>query len=206
MTKRKIIIIICVVIFLITGGIFSSSYPLKVMQIKSIGAALKPSKVIEPFSVNYYLQNDPEWSGDKLGFSNSSMGSAGCLVASITTALNYFGIDYDPGEVNKIFKENNVYNENGQVIWMNIKDAIDGVDYKYDRIFNSKTIEDLLGQNLIPIIEVKYKGFGVNHWVAVIGTDGEDFLVMDSLNGNKMPLKLSEHGGRAFAYRVLVKT
>ena len=173
--------------------------------IKVSGVALTPTKIIETADVTYYLQNDPAWSKDKLGGTSATMGGEGCLVASITTALDYYGVKYTPKEVNNIFNENNVFNENGKVIWMNIKNAVPEIDYRYDRIFDTKTIEKLLDEGLLPIIEVKYKGIGIKHWVVVIGSDGTDFLVMDPLTQSKTPAKLSEHGGRAYAYRVLVK-
>ena len=192
------------IIALVAGGVLAN-YGFAYLRIKSTGVALTPTKVVEPLAVTYYLQNDPQWSADKLGNSNSTMGGAGCLVASITTAMDYYGVKYSPQEVNNIFRENDVFNENGQVIWMNIKNAIPEIDYRYNRVFDTKTIENLLAEGLLPIIEVKYKGAGINHWVVVIGSDGTDFLVMDPLAQSKTPTKLSEHGGRAYAYRVLVR-
>ena len=83
--------------------------------------------------------------------------------------------------------------------------AVPEIDYKYDRVFDARTIERLLLEGMLPIIEVKMRGIGMNHWVAVIGSDDTDFLVMDPLNQGKTPVKLSEHGGRAYAYRVLTR-
>ena len=208
MPKRKRLAIISVAVLLvivIVAGVLVSKYGFTFLRIRTAGVTLEPTKTLEPYAVTYYLQNDPQWSSDKLGASNSTMGKEGCLVASIATVVNYFGIKYTPQELNNIFTVNGVLNENGQVIWMNIKNAIPDIDYQYDRVFNAKTIENLLGEGLLPIIEVKYKGFGAKHWVVIIGSDGTDFLVMDPLNQNKSPAKLSEHGGRAFAYRVLLK-
>ena len=192
------------IVVFVAGGLIAN-YGFTFLRIKSEGVVLAPTKAIEPFAITYYLQNDPQWSTDKLGDSSSTMGGAGCLVASITTAMDYYGVKYIPQEVNSLFRENDVFNENGQVIWMNIKNAIPEIDYKYDRVFDTQTIEDLLDEGLLPIIEVKYKGTGINHWVVVIGSDGTDFLVMDPLAQSKTPTKLSEHGGRAYAYRVLVR-
>jgi len=207
MSKKRIIIISVIVCLIIIGGTVGF-YPLRVLYIKTNGVALKPSRVIAPAAVTYYLQNDPRWSADKIGASSSAMGGTGCLIASIATALDYYGIKYTPGQLNKIFTDNGVLDGSGQVIWMNIKNAVPSIDYKYSRVFDSGTIANLLDNNLLPIIEVKYKGFGfgVYHWVVVIGSDGKDFLIMDPLNQSKTPIKLSEHGGRALAYRVLAKT
>ena len=203
--KKKILvgIIVAAACLLLIGGL-GSIYPLKVLKIKSVGVGLKPTKIIEPIEVAYFLQNDPLWAAESLGNSNSSLGSSGCLVSSIATAVNNYGFSYTPKELNELFTENDVYTENGLVIWKNIKLAIPELGYEYSRIFDVKTIEKLIDSGKLPIIEVKYKGVGINHWVAVIGSDGTDFLVMDPLNQSKTPTKLSEHGSRAYAYRVIV--
>jgi hypothetical protein len=204
---KKLFTVFAVVLLalMLVVGIFVLIYGYEFLQIKSIGVALKPTKVLDPFDVTYYLQNDPAWAAEKLGNSNSTIGNAGCLVASIATAMDFHGVKYTPKELNSIFRDNGVFNENGQVIWMNIKNVIPEIDYQYDRVFNSHTIETLLGDGFLPIIEVRFKGVGISHWVAVIGSDGVDFLVMDPLNQSKTPTKLTEHGGRAYAYRVLIK-
>jgi hypothetical protein len=201
----KISVIITILAIVLTAGFFVLKYGYALLQIKSAGVALKPTKAIELRAVVYYLQNDPAWSSDKLGNTSSSMGGAGCLVTSISTAMDYYGVKYSPQEVNRLFSEKGVFNDSGQVIWKDIKNAVPEIDYKYDRVFDTRTIETLLDEGLLPIIEVKYRGAGASHWVVVIGSDGADFLVMDPLNQSKTPVKLSEHGGRAYAYRVLVK-
>ena len=201
---KKIVLIILACALLI-GGIVSI-YPLKILQTKGTGVKLKPTKVIQPAEVTYYLQNDPEWGADKLGNSSSSMGGSGCLVSSIATAISAYGFSYTPKELNEMFRDNDVYTESGLVIWKNIKNAVHEIDYEYSRTFSVSSIENLLEEGKLPIIEVKYKGFGINHWVVVIGSDGEDFLIMDPLNGAKTPIKLSQHGSRAYAYRVMVMT
>ena len=192
------LLVVALVAVVLTANIFT------IFRIKSTGVSLKPTKAIESFGVTYYLQNDPKWSADKLGDSTETMGGAGCLVTSITTAMDYHGIKYTPQEVNDIFVKSDVFDENGQVIWVNIKNAVPEIDYKYDRVFSTKTIENLLDEGLLPIIKVRYKGTGIYHWVVVVGSDDTDFFVMDPLNQDKIPIKLSEHGGKAYAYRVLV--
>ena len=201
----KRIILISLACILIIGGVLAI-YPLNVFKTRANGVKLVPTKVISPAEVTYFLQNDPLWTSDSLGNSSSSMGGSGCLISSIAATISHLGFPYTPAELNEIFTENGVYTENGLVIWKNIKNAIPHVDYKYGRTFNVDTIERLLTDGKLPIIEVKYKGFGINHWVVVIGADENDFLIMDPLNQAKTPIKLSEHGGRAYAYRVMINT
>ena len=206
--KRRLFfaILLAVIALIVTAGTLTLIYGVDFLRIKATGVSLKPSKVIEPYQVAYYLQDDPEWSADKLGNSNTNMDRAGCLVACIATVLDYCGLKYTPQEVNRVFGENGVFTETGQVIWMNIHTAVPGIDYLYDRVFTATTMETLLDEGMLPIIKVKYKGTGAQHWVVVIGSDGTDFLVMDPRNQSKTPLKLSMHGNRAYAYRTLIKT
>ena len=203
MKNMKKLILISLAVILLSAGIFAL-YPINVIQTKSVGVKLMPTKVIPPANITYYLQNDPLWSADKLGNSSSKLGGSGCLVSSIASAISSYGFSYTPKELNEIFTENDVYTESGLVIWKNIKNAIHEIDYNYSRTFDVRTIENLLADGKLPIIEVKYKGFGINHWVLVIGSDENHFLIMDPLNSKKEPAKLSDHGNKAYAYRVMV--
>jgi len=198
-------IIVSLIAVIIIVGALIFRYGFLYLRIKSTGVSLKPSVEITPRAVTYYLQNDPKWASEPLGASGSTLGGAGCLVSSIASAMSYHGLNYTPQEINGLFTENGVYTENGKVIWMNIKNAIPEMDYEYSRVFDSGTIESLLMEGLLPIIEVKVRGIGISHWVTVIGSDGVDFLIMDPLNQSKTPSKLSVHGNRAYAYRVLIK-
>ena len=199
--KKKIFIVVLCVLLV---GLVLAVYPMGVFYTRNHGVQLIPTKVIPPAEVTYFLQNDPLWASDSLGNSSSSIGGSGCLISSIASAVSSYGLSYTPKEINKLFTENGVYTDSGLVIWKNIKDAVPGIDYKYSRTFDVSTIENLLEDGKLPIIEVKYKGFGINHWVLVIGSDENDFLVMDPLNQSKTPLKLSAHGSKAYAYRYLV--
>jgi len=42
------------------------------------------------------------------------------------------------------------------LIWYKINEAIPEVDYRYSRIFNSKTIEKDLERGLLPIVNARY--------------------------------------------------
>jgi hypothetical protein len=76
------------------------------------------------------------------------------------------------------------------------------IDYQYARVFSSKNIEGDLAQGLLPIVNVKYYGSGVTHWVIVIGAKDGEFLIYDPANADKKPMNLSVHG-KVYAYRVM---
>ena len=91
------------------------------------------------------------------------------------------------------------------VVVNDTSEAVPQADYKYSRIFSSSTIEKDLKAGLLPIVNVKFHGGGVTHWVLIIGANDEDFLVCDPLNSNMEPIPLSVHG-KVYAYRAIVKS
>lgn len=199
---KKIIIAMLVLVFI--PVLAFGTYAALVLGFKKVGVRLKPGKSFEiPEHVKIFRQDDPKWAQECLGNSSYRLGGHGCLLAVLGTAIDYHdrevaGLD----ELNALFTENGVYTAGGDIIWYKIKDAFPQLDYSYNRIFGSRRMQKDLEQGLFPIIMVKYKGSGIHHWVLVVGANDDDFLVVDPLSDKIIPL--SEHGSRAYAYRVLV--
>ncbi|MCL1808977.1 MAG: C39 family peptidase [Clostridiales bacterium] len=201
-SKFSRVFVIVLSIFLVIGVVFTA-YAGRAYHIKTKGVYLKPSQDFEIHDVQHFLQNDPEWGSDLIGNSMSSLAGAGCLVACAASAATDLGIPVTPGEFNAKMTAVSGYQGN-MLIWHRIKDALPGIDYKYTRIPSSTTIEKDLKSGRLPIINVKYMGSGVTHWVLVVGAKDGEFLVYDPLNIDKEPIALSTHG-KVFAYRVLVR-
>ena len=79
------------------------------------------------------------------------------------------------------------------------------VNYSYSRVFSSRTIENDLRNNRLPIVNVRYNGTGITHWVIIVGAKDGNFFIFDPLNKNETPIPLHMHG-KVYAYRVLFKT
>jgi len=139
-----------------------------------------------------------------MGNSEYTLGGCGCLIASIATILNNLNLKTDPKELNKLFSENEVYNQSGEVIWYKISDVFPGISYKYERIFGSNTIETNLKQGRLPVVKVRYFKTGIFHWIVIAGSDENDFIIIDPLNKNRKQVGLKTHG-KVYAYRILVK-
>lgn len=183
------------------AGLIAGTYCGSVLYIKKFGVSLKPSKEYPlPPDISVFLQNDAEWAEDFIGESRYKMAGHGCLVSVLARAIKQFGEDTDPGRLNKAFTKKGVYTSSGDVIWYKIKEAVPSVDYRYQRIFGRGRIEEDLDEGLLPIVMVKYHGTGINHWLLIVGADKEDFLVVDPLSSEIVPL--STHG-RVYAYRVI---
>lgn len=72
--------------------------------------------------VTAYRQDDERWAKAALENSSFTMKSSGCLVTCIASALSMEGPqEVMPGELNKIFSGNNVYDSEGNIQWSAIE-------------------------------------------------------------------------------------
>jgi len=194
-------ILFALVILFIICLVFAAGYSGAVIYIKKHGINLKPSREYEPSShIKIFMQNDSQWAEDSIGKSHYKMKSHGCLVSVIASVCEYHGVNMDPGKLNEVFTKNGVYTKDGNVIWYKINSAIPTIDYKYRRIFSRKLIEKDLEKGLLPVVMVKYRGSGIHHWVSIVGASNGEFLIVDPLSSEIIPLSVH---GRVYAYRVL---
>jgi len=201
--KRRLIILVGIIVgIILVLGISFAVYAGRVFYIKTVGILVTPSQDYEVRAVQYYLQNDPDWSGDTIGHSQSSLGGTGCLIACVASGVTDLGVPVTPKELNQQLTVVDGF-EVDNLIWYKINEAFPEVNYTYDRVFSAATLEKDLRAGRLPIINVKYHGNGVTHWVMVVGAKDGEFLVYDPANGDKKPIPLSVHG-RVYAYRVLV--
>ena len=198
--NKKIFLVILVSILLIVGAVLAV-YAAPAYYRKTVGIHIKPSADYGIHDIQYYLQNDPEWRDDHIGNSNRLMGSTGCLVSCVASSITDLGIPTTPKELNRKLTDINGF-DGADLIWYKINEVFGEIDYKYTRVFSSSTIEKDIEAGLLPIINVKYMGGGVTHWLIVVGARDGDFLVYDPLNSSLTPMKLSVHG-KVYAYRVL---
>jgi len=189
---------------LIVTGTILVIYVFRVTYIKANGIQLKPSRDFDVKSIQYYLQNDSEWSGDNIGKSSRQMGGAGCLVTCVASAITDLGVHVTPKDVNLRLTEIDGF-QGAELVWYKINEAFSEIDYKYTRVFSSKIIEDDLKAGLLPIVNVNIRGSGATHWLLIIGAKNGEFLAFDPLNSSKEPIALSTHGN-VYSYRVLVHT
>ena len=95
----------------------------------------------------YYLQKDEEWAADPLGESRFTMGSSGCLVTCLATLFDLYGESVTPGELNRLFTEQGVYNASGDVIWGNISSVYPEATVTVYKTVDEQAIEAALGQH-----------------------------------------------------------
>ncbi len=150
-------------------------------------------------SVTAYHQRDPEWKEDKLGNSSYTIGSSGCLLSSITSAISVTEAKTTPGELNKIFNEKGVYDDNGNLQW-GILDELDGFHTEVYSEVSGEIVDECLEKGRFPIVKVRtLQGIGANHYVLIVGAENGEYICMDPLKGTFTTLE--EYGKKVFAVR-----
>lgn len=149
-----------------------------------------------------YRQDDERWAKDALGNSSFTMKSSGCLVTCIASALSMGGTqEVTPGELNKIFSENNVYDSEGNIQWSAIEN-IGGYSVNVYSDVDEQVIYQWLSEGYYPIVRVRVSGIGNWHYVLVVGLEDQEYICMDPLK-NELT-RLSQYLNRVYAVRVVI--
>lgn len=129
--------------------------------------------------VPIFAQGDPRWGGDRLGTSAGTLHAEGCAVSSAAMVLASYGIDTDPGRLNRFLTRHGGYVGEGILIWEK------AAEYAPNRC--AKAYEDdpsfaridwnLLRGNPV-IVRLRFPG-GPTHFVVIAGKKGFDYLIRD---------------------------
>ena len=151
------------------------------------------------FPITQFRQDDARWAKDKLGTSDYTMKSSGCITTAIASAVTKGLNEITPGELNKLFSENNVYDAQGNIQWA----KLDTVGYKADVLTNvsEDTIYNYLVNGQFPLVRVRVNGIGNFHYVLIMGVENGEYICMDSLKDDLAPL--SDYLNRIYAVRVV---
>jgi len=197
-TKLKVGVGLLVLFFLVFAVYVGSAF-----YIKNVGIELETDVVFDySQDVEYYLQGDSKWGDVRLGNSDSTLAQQGCTISDVAMVLDYFGYETDPGALNEELTQNEAYAEGGYLLWFKLEEMY-SVEYEFKRVFSSGTIEKDLENGDLPILRVKFGENGYEHWVLIVGADGNDFLIMDPLNKDRTLTSLGEYG-KVYAYRVII--
>lgn len=148
--------------------------------------------------ITKYRQDDALWEQDKLGNSKYTMESSGCLVSCVATAVSMNGNEITPGELNALFSENGVYDEEGNLQWGEVDDIIGYHAEVFSEVSNA-IIDECLREGHYPVVRVRMQGIGNFHYVLIVGSEAGEYLCMDPLRDEIT--ELSEYGERVYAIR-----
>jgi len=125
-----------------------------------------------------FLQKDKRWSQDRLGNSNDTMGTDGCLVTASAMALKNLGFETDPGDLNRRLTEADSFTPRGWLIWSGISKVTGGRDGYYP-----------MARFILPN--------GRTHWAVILKRDARGYHMRDPLHPSRSPL-LFPRGAEAF--------
>ena len=145
---------------------------------------------INPGSIGFYGQGDPNWSGNKLGFSSYTIGNSGCLLTSYNMAALYKKkYKGNPGQFNQLLKD---------------KKCFDGPYIKYTCMGNSiGATHKVIGVDEVwntirggtPVIVFGYEpNWKICHAMLLWGHDGKRYWGKDpvySWTNQDVPLHLN---------------
>jgi len=144
-----------------------------------------------------FLQKDKRWSQDRLGNSNDTMGTDGCLVTASAMALKNLGFETDPGDLNRRLTEADSFTPRGWLIWSGISKVTGGKAKArfYDDV-NEDIINGCLRDGYYPMARFILPN-GRTHWAVILKRDARGYHMRDPLHPSRSPL-LFPRGAEAF--------
>lgn len=140
---------------------------------------------------NWRQKNAP-WSSIRIGNTNSTIGDIGCLVTSIAILIEKSGVDtnnidpFNPGTFVEALNKNNGFDDKGNLRYAPINTIIPNFKYTGNVNLRGKTksekltlISQYFNDGYYLTVEVKGATEGSQHWVAVIGINGNNVVMVD---------------------------
>lgn len=161
--------------------------------------APQDKNILPDTEVICYRQDEIQWGDDRLGDSQYTLRSSGCLVSCIASALSMgSGMEETPGTLNIKLSSGQVYDTEGNLQWEALA-ALD--DYQVDVYpeISSEVITSCLSEERYPIVRVRMHAVGSFHYVLIVGIQNGDYLCMDPLKDEITPL--STYGNRVYGIR-----
>ena len=129
--------------------------------------------------VPQWFQADPRWSSDPLGETPGTLGGEGCAVASAAMVLGFYGIDVDPGRLNRFLTDHGGYEGRGWIRWESAAEFSPGL---VEKVYEDLPSHALVDWNLLrrnPVIVRVRRPDGITHFVVIVGKCGFDYLIRD---------------------------
>jgi hypothetical protein len=168
-----------------------------------------PPDLIEPLDIVPLSQKDARWANEQLGTSPVTIGAYGCLVTAVSMVANHFGKDTNPSKLNKDLIAVNGY-ENGNLLkWGAIETIYPDIKVDWHYFLanpDDALIDEVLVQELPVLAQVDYNmntSVLEQHWVLIVGKEGNDYLIIDPIDGSTA--YLSRYAGKAWRMAVYIQ-
>ena len=138
-----------------------------------------------------WRQEGQSWSNIRIGNTNSTIGNIGCLVTSIAILIEKSGanttiVPFNPGTFVEALNSNGGFDEKGNLYYAPINKVVPNFRYVGNVNLRGKTraeklelIKQYLNLGFHITIEVKGATPGNQHWVAILGVDGNNVNIVD---------------------------
>lgn len=138
-----------------------------------------------------WRQAGQSWSNIRIGNTSSTIGNIGCLVTSIAILIEKSGVNttivpFNPGTFVEALNSNGGFDEKGNLIYAPISKVVPNFKYVGNVNLRDKTraeklesIKQYLNLGYYITIEVKGATPGNQHWVAILGVDGNNVSIVD---------------------------
>ena len=202
--KRRIVCVVIGVLIIGAGILILGIYRVRgSARIVSMSDSM-PSKVM------IYSQQDTRWKEDKLGDSQYTIGTSGCITTCLAAAFQMQEIEVEdvlevnPQSLNDYFSQNGVYDEEGNLQWSVLESLIDRPVIREGVTSTSaQQIEQLLSCGIYPICRVRMPWSGKGHYVLIVGSKEGEFRCMDPMSRDDEPVSLKHYHNRIYAIRYI---
>ena len=138
-----------------------------------------------------WRQAGQSWSNIRIGNTSSTIGNIGCLVTSIAILIEKSGanttiVPFNPGTFVEALNNNGGFDEKGNLYYAPINKVVPNFRYVGNVNLRGKTraeklelINQYLNLGFHLTIEVKGATPGNQHWVAILGIDGNNVNIVD---------------------------
>lgn len=132
------------------------------------------------------------------------MSRVGCTLSCVAMGPTKLGRPTDPSRLCADLKSRNGFTIDGLVIWSKVEE-VTGHKFKIGFPALSHRTIDQESRSENPVIAKIMLGGRIPHWVLIVGKDGQEYLIMGLLNGDKSLLKLSSRSDNIYGIRALRK-
>jgi len=132
--------------------------------------------------VPHFQQGDPRWGKHRLSLSPGTLRAEGCAVSAAAMVLASYGIDIDPGRLNRFLSENEGYEGLGILIWEKAAEFAPG---RAEKAYEDHPSFARIDWNLLrgnPVI-VRLRLPETTHFVVIAGKHGREYLILDPGEG-----------------------
>ena len=143
----------------------------------SQGGVYCPGRLV--LAVPSFAQGDPRWADDPLGSTPGTLHAEGCAVSSSAMVLASYGIDTDPGRLNRFLTQHEGFTPQG---WLDWDKAAEFAPGRCKKAYEDDPSYGRIDWNLLRgnpvIIRIRFPG-GITHFVVIAGKEGLEYLIRD---------------------------